>query len=139
MAEERPFEERPAARPSAANTPASSPQEPQDPSSGDKKPWKPGCLFYTLIFIVIIVIFSIIGGMAGSGGSGTDGLVVACQQVVKKNLKSPSSASFVGVPVANGNIITGQVDAENSFGAQIRSTFQCTIIDEDTVRLDFLN
>ena len=139
MPEERPLEERPAARPRATSPAASSPQVPQGPTINQKKPWKPGCLFYSLIIIAIFTIFFIIAGMGGSSGSGTDGLVVACQQVVKKNLKAPSTASFVGVPVASGNIITGQVDAQNGFGAQIRSSFQCTIIDKDTVRLDFLN
>ena len=61
-----------------------------------------------------------------------------CQNVVRDNLRSPSTADFVGFPEVNGSIITGQVDAQNGFGATVRSSFQCTIVSPERVRLDFL-
>ena len=100
------------------------------------KPWRPGC--FTIGFGILIAL--VVGGMIAGGGedSNSGALVVACQNVVKENLKSPSTAKFVGVPKRTGEYIRGEVDAENSFGATLRNSFQCTIIDEQTVRLDYI-
>lgn len=54
------------------------------------------------------------------------------QSIVKQNLKSPSSADFCKFSEAtishNGNdyVVGGYVDADNSFGAHVRSTFIVT-------------
>ncbi len=86
------------------------------------------------------VIAAIAGATGGSFGSDQSGAaVVACQDVVKQNLKSPSTASFPNVPSVSGDIITGEVDSENGFGAQLRASFQRTIVDDTQVRLDYLN
>lgn len=66
---------------------------------------------------------------------------VMCQQFVKMNLKAPASADFGGllagdwqdpnthaIHMGNGKYrCTGFVDAQNSFGAQIRNQFGLTI------------
>jgi hypothetical protein len=79
---------------------------------------------------------------AASGGDSSDneeGLAaIACQNLVKDNLRAPSTASFPSFPTVSGDTIRGAVDAENGFGAMIRSDFQCTIIGGSQVRLDFL-
>lgn len=50
---------------------------------------------------------------------------------MKKKLKAPSTAQFVGgsLPAFDGTAWnwTGEVDAQNSFGAQIRTSFACTV------------
>jgi hypothetical protein len=56
----------------------------------------------------------------------------ACHQFVSKQLKSPTSASFNSdtdtvTPVAAGWMVIGQVDADNSFGAKLRSPFSCRV------------
>ena len=62
---------------------------------------------------------------------------VLCQDKIKELLKSPSSAKFPNYTEwgfkKEKNIVTiqGYVDADNSFGANLRSTFQF-IIDSDT-------
>lgn len=64
-------------------------------------------------------------------------LQIQCQSLVKEILKSPSTAKFPSITKWNfmkeKNIVTiqGYVDAQNSFGAEIRSVFQF-IIDTDT-------
>lgn len=55
---------------------------------------------------------------------------VECQSQVKAMLKSPSSAKFGGWKYGKNKkqiIVQGYVDAENSFGAEIRSQFQFKI------------
>ena len=60
-----------------------------------------------------------------------------CEESVKTVLKSPSTAKFPNITEwrfeQNKNIVTvqGYVDAQNSFGAELRSQFQI-IIDTDT-------
>lgn len=72
---------------------------------------------------------------------------VDCEDYVKKNLKAPSTAKFA--PHHELNIsgkdqgpwtVVGHVDAQNAFGAQIRSTYHCIVHYEDTkVYLDSLH
>lgn len=55
---------------------------------------------------------------------------VECQSQVKAMLKSPSSAKFGGWKYGKNKkqiIVQGYVDAENSFGTEIRSQFQFKI------------
>lgn len=107
--------------------------------NGEKKPSRVGCFGTVLAAVAFLLIYSLISN-SFSDDSGLDegALVVACQNAVKNNLKAPSTADFIGVPQVDGMYIRGQVDAENSFGANLRASFRCTIIDEETVRLDFL-
>lgn len=64
-------------------------------------------------------------------------LMIKCEDKVKEVLKSPSTAKFPNILewgfAKEKNIVTvqGYVDAQNSFGAEIRSNFQF-IIDTDT-------
>ncbi len=98
-----------------------------------------GCLSIIGIVVVGGIIAAIVGATGNSSSDDKSDLaVVACQDVVKKNLKAPSTASFPDVPSVSGNIITGEVDAENGFGAHLRASFQCTIADDNRVKLDYL-
>jgi hypothetical protein len=54
------------------------------------------------------------------------------KSAVKAALKSPSSADFVGASIRTKQegcawTVTGEVDAQNSFGAMIRSTFRVNL------------
>ena len=61
-----------------------------------------------------------------------------CQDWVRDKLKAPSTADFADTITVAGSPawkFTGQVDAENSFGAKIRTGWSCTIsLDGDTWR-----
>jgi hypothetical protein len=54
-----------------------------------------------------------------------------CEDFVKEKLKAPSTADFGGQSVSgNGSgpwKVTGWVDAQNSFGAKIRTGWTCDI------------
>lgn len=55
---------------------------------------------------------------------------IACENAVESQLKAPSTAKF-GNLNTNGSggyyTVDGHVDAENSFGAQLRTTFVCDV------------
>jgi hypothetical protein len=54
---------------------------------------------------------------------------IACREWVKERLKAPATADFASESVSKVGkhyTVTGAVDAENSFGAQIRTPFLCT-------------
>lgn len=56
------------------------------------------------------------------------------EEIVKENLKSPSTASFSNLretqitQVDNGYKVSGYVDSENGFGAMIRSNYTVVVI-----------
>lgn len=54
---------------------------------------------------------------------------VACQTWVKEQLKAPASAHFSGVTASRSDsglwTVTGSVDSQNSFGAELRSSWHC--------------
>jgi hypothetical protein len=59
---------------------------------------------------------------------------VDCQSFVKQNLKAPSTAEFPSISEAtivhtqsNQWSVSSYVDAQNSFGAPLRSTFDCQV------------
>ena len=63
-------------------------------------------------------------------GPGNREVSAQCEQWVRDALKAPASASFTGVQVAGGGgawVVTGDVDAENSFGAEVRQSWTCNI------------
>lgn len=78
----------------------------------------------------------------------SDWAIVACEQQVSDNLKSPSSAHFSNENASgdsNEYTVTGDVDADNSFGATSHNLFQCTVRLEDahssdaSVCVDYIN
>lgn len=55
--------------------------------------------------------------------------VSQCEARIEQQLKAPSTAEFNSSGTGNGTwTVTGTVDAENGFGAKIRSSYQCTVI-----------
>lgn len=78
--------------------------------------------------------------ISGCGGSGDRGYSAEyyCKEFVKDRLKAPSTADFAVSHTGVGPQyhVSGTVDAENSFGAKIRSDFTCVVRDEgDSWRL----
>ena len=64
-----------------------------------------------------------------------------CQLRVRDALKSPSTAEFSGLHASGSDgewVAGGVVDSQNSFGAVMRSTFQCTITGGDQIRIDYI-
>ena len=89
-----------------------------------------------VIGLIIALLFGAIkccGSFSSSDSREIDAWVCA-QNVVRNNLKSPSSADFCSYPEAtiidlgdDQYMIKGYVDAQNSFGAMVRSYFTVTL------------
>jgi len=125
----------------------------------DDLPRKPkkvnGCLSVLIIAVVLISVMFFLGIF--SDGSSTDNSTSTnkflaydyAEQFVKKELKSPSTADFPGFSEKKEHIsdmgggrykISSWVDSQNSFGAQIRTSFSCIIIfDGENVRCEQLH
>lgn len=97
-----------------------------------------GCLSVVAFFVIIFVLIGVIGG--SNGGSPTSDnkyeAIAQCEARVEKLLKAPSTADFSSTATGAGSSwsVTGTVDAENSFGAKLRSSYGCSVtINGDTV------
>jgi hypothetical protein len=119
-------------------------QPPRDlaAGSGASKPAKlPGCGMGCLVLIgvvivlpLIAVIFSAQGGDEPYNPDNSFEARSQCEDLVRESLKAPSTADFGELNASRTGgewIVTGTVDAENSFGAMLRSDFQCTVKVED--------
>jgi len=90
-------------------------------------------------------ICSLVASMGGSSGNGTENSIgptdasVMCEYFVKKQLKAPSTAKFPhyweleittygkNEGVKDAFRVKGYVDAQNGFGAMIRSNYICDV------------
>lgn len=79
------------------------------------------------IVLSAVLVAGVIGGGAGAGAA-----KVACHNRVESALKAPSTAQFSSTVSKHNTreddfLVEGTVDAENSFGAMVRSSFQCVV------------
>jgi hypothetical protein len=73
---------------------------------------------------------------AGRAGRDRSEAVSQCQDAVRARLRAPATADFVsgaaakvpGVDGADTYEVTGAVDSENGFGANVRTTFGCRVL-----------
>lgn len=108
-----------------ASTPSTTPGQPKKGAGG--------CLLLVGITGAIIIGWMIFSSSTSSSPNGDDvGAYVACQQWVEEQLKAPSTAEFPttsSVDISNKGAqwtVNGYVDAQNGFGAMIRTDFTCT-------------
>ena len=112
--------------------------ETQNSLSGTTK----GCLFAIGIFMLLgLILWGVSALGSGSGGAGSKvdkgsntGAYVVCKDFVEMRLKAPSTAEFSrmydsDVEKVSGNYwkVESYVDAENSFGAMVRTYFTCEV------------
>ncbi len=105
---------------------------PKEPAKTSSRSTAIGCLVLAAVVIGIPVAC-----VAANSGGGSDTWEPTasearsvCEGWVKDKLKAPSTADFQDGDTTGGPTsytITGTVDAENSFGAQIRSSWTCAI------------
>lgn len=138
MTENRPLNERPAARPS--DVPLSR------EASDALKPPKPklrwfgiGCLGIVILVAAVVIVSILVSTNSGRDNTTSRGIEARgyCEDAIRDRLKAPSTAEFESNYSGSGPVIvTGTVDAENSFGAMVRNTFQCTVtFTGDTYRI----
>ncbi len=105
------------------------------PKPEDKKHFRVGCIALIVIAIAIIAFTAFSGNDdAGNKEPSCFDAYVMSQVFVERQLKAPSSADFPAfdnsmvIPLGNGRFkVTAYVDAQNSFGAMIRTPYTCTI------------
>lgn len=123
---------------------------PTVPASDVPKRSKANLLGWVAVAVVVVLV---IGALTKNDDSDGDDLEHAaftvCKDFVKDRLKSPSSASFRNFFEDDGEVrVTGNgpyrvvstVDADNSFGANVRSEFVCVVnrVGDDRWELDSL-
>ena len=100
-----------------------------------------GCFLAVGLLVVIVVGCTALGGGDDDSPSATDlkaGAFDVCTQFVEDRLKAPGTAKFRNYFQDDGEVIvTGigegpytvrsSVDAQNGFGAEIRTDFVCTV------------
>ena len=97
----------------------------------DKKNFRVGCLAVLLIFVAVVAWVAL--GDHSSEPSGLEAYV-ASQNFVKQKLKAPATAKFPvydkSMVVTNDNKrfkVESYVDAQNSFGASVRTKYVCIV------------
>lgn len=106
-------------------------QQPQQPASTGS--------VLLAVFAVLVVVGLLINA-AGCGDEEGGALTeqegkyqaeYSCETMVERQLRSPSTARFVGVTstgaIRTGWTVRGGVDAQNGFGAVTRSAFECRV------------
>lgn len=85
---------------------------------------------------VAVVVLAALASGCYSAEDDNEGMAeLACEHYVKQRLKAPATADFEHHQVvATGDRykVEGAVDAENSFGAQLRHTYTCIVTDDGT-------
>ena len=108
----------------------------------------PGSLrCYSGVWGFAAILLSAMLACGCSGGSDDNWARTMCREFVQDRLKAPSTASIsiwgqTAYKRENGHyMVTGPVDAENSFGAMLRMTYHCEThrIDAETWALDSLS
>lgn len=108
------------------------------PASGDKTPAPSGsgCGKGCGIFLVVLVVAGLIAFLSSLARGSNDEYdsnnkfeaIAQCEARIEKLLKAPSTAEFDSDATGSGTwTVSGTVDSENSFGAMLRSNFQCTV------------
>jgi hypothetical protein len=108
---------------------------PPQPPAKKSSSWLAGCLLLAFLGFCGLYV------LGSSSGTSTEqnpkiGAVSACKRAALLQLKSPSTADFApweewtAERYDTKRVVTGYVDAENSFGAKIRNDVRCEVYDE---------
>ncbi|UJP39325.1 hypothetical protein [Cellulomonas palmilytica] len=107
--------------------------EPVTPRDETPKKGGWGCLWLAVLVIGVPAACTAIASSSGQGSwePTSREATAVCEDWVREKLKAPSSAEFSGATAsgygAGPYTVSGKVDAQNSFGALIRSSWTCTI------------
>lgn len=96
----------------------------------------PGCLWVVggiMVIVTVLCAVTITNPDKPTPVYPSEDAKRVCQEkFIPERLKAPSTADFSDVQVtSSGHVytVTGNVDAQNSFGAKVRSTFTCIVQD----------
>lgn len=95
-----------------------------------------GCLGCLGLFVILLIVGTLCpSSHSGSSTSDHDGTMaeVMCEKFMKNQLRAPATADFSSssesaTPMGNDKfVVRGYVDAQNGFGANIRTNYVCTV------------
>ena len=106
------------------------------PQCGAKSPyrWTRGKLVVAAVFVVVVAAGLLSGNDESSDGPSVEDAFAqgVCEKQILAQLKAPSTADFGDYKVLrrdNGAfVVLGIVDAENAFGAKLRSQYRCELL-----------
>lgn len=107
------------------------------------RPAKPELTVFGRLLVTVggiaVVLFLFVGcvNLVSSAGEGDDyesdnqyEAIAQCEARIERLLKAPATADFNSSARGGGTwTVTGTVDAENSFGANVRANYECTVVD----------
>lgn len=113
---------------------------PKEPGKSAKKPGNPVVGFGVLAAIVLFVIWAYATDDEDADGGSSSGdsvtAKVMCEEFLEDRLRAPGTADFSGMGSttisstgSSSYRVVGHVDAENGFGANIRTSYTCEITD----------
>ena len=115
---------------------------PKDPGKGPAGGGQPagggagkGCLGCFGVIVAVVLLFAGCTAVTVANQEPYDAnneyeAIAQCEPRVEGMLKAPSTAEFNSNASTSGSrvwTVTGTVDAENSFGAMVRSSYGCTV------------
>lgn len=113
------------------------PEPPTPPQSKQEK--RAGQIAAAVLVLVVGGCSYAVFGRGGGGGGDEGGAIAYCHQFVEDRLRAPSTADFPSSPEHRVTELGDQrwrvaayVDAENGFGAQIRTEWTCEISYEES-------
>ena len=98
-----------------------------------------GCLLPLALVFGYVVVASIDQSTRPASSAESNpkiGAVEACKHATRLQLKAPSTADFApweewtAYRDGTKRVVTGYVDAQNSFGAKLRNNIRCEVYDE---------
>lgn len=95
-----------------------------------------GCLGIAIMIVLIVggctVLTSVLKKPYDPNNSSE--VISQCQESVRNKLKSPSTAAFSSTNATGSGTwtVSGKVDSQNSFGATVRSSFECSVTVTDS-------
>ncbi len=102
---------------------------PEDKAEAAERAANRGCLWTIVAVVVVGVIWSMLDGDdPGDDGPDDYAAIDVCHQEVSDQLRAPATADFGGETVTHTGdryTVVGHVDAQNGFGAQIRTNWVC--------------
>lgn len=120
------------------------------PAGGQPAKPRSGCGIGCAVVVGLVALSVLIGFLSSLNGGGSDDYdannkyeaIARCEERVKALLKAPATAEFDTDARGSGTwTVSGTVDSENSFGAMLRTHFQCTVVIKGTTAtttVDFL-
>lgn len=109
------------------------PRPPDDrPFIDRNKKWLVPTVAVSLTMGLGVLAASVSGDREPSEGELRTRAIIVCEDTVRNALRAPSTADFASATATRqaGNMwsVIGSVDAENGFGAKIRSDFECRAV-----------